>query len=65
MPYVKDGYVRRRKQNLTPNWTGQNRNRPKIGYHIELTHPKLELETSVFGTDADAELHCLVNASLP
>ena len=38
---------------------------PKPGYHIELTYPKLELETSVFGTNADAELHCLVNVSLP
>ena len=46
---------------LPQNWMGHNKNGPKIGYHIELTHPKLELETSAFGTDADAELHCLVN----
>ena len=50
---------------LPQNWMGHNKNGPKIGYNIELVQPKREREASAFGTDADAELHCFVNVSLP
>ena len=50
---------------LPQNWMSHDQNGPKTGYHVELTTPKLEHETSIFGTDADAELHCLVNVTLP